>query len=90
MRLVVVLAGTFGFVAVLVGSVIGQRPLENSLISGIISALIAALLLRWWMRLWITSLEQTSREDELVARLDQMEGENKEQSAVKPSEFRKP
>lgn len=90
MRLVVVLAGTFGFLAALIGNLAGQKPLENSLISGIISALIAAIMLRWWMRLWITSLEQTSREDELSARLDQMEADTTKEQSVKPSEFRKP
>lgn len=90
MRLVVVLAGTFGFSAVLIGNLVGEKPLEDSLISGIVSALVAAILLRWWMRLWITSLEQTSREDELSARLDQMEADSIKEQPVKPSEFRKP
>lgn len=90
MRLIVVLAGAFGFIAVLAGNMAGQKPLEVSLVNGIVAALAAAVLLRWWMKVWITSLEQVSREEEMTARLDQIELETAEQqSASKPSELRK-
>lgn len=90
MRLIVVLAGAFGFLAVVVGNMSGEKPLEQTLVNGIVAALAAAILLRWWMRLWITSLEQVSREEEMSARLDQMEIESAQQQlASKPSELRK-
>jgi hypothetical protein len=87
MRLVVVLAGTFGFLTVIAGNLAGEKSLEASLVNGIVSALVAGLLLRWWMRLWISSLEQVSREDEMSARLEEIEDK---QSGSKQSEFRKP
>jgi Co/Zn/Cd efflux system component len=91
MRLVVVLAGTFGFLTVLFGNVAGDKPLEATLVNGIVSALIAGLILRWWMRLWISSLEQVSRDDEMSARLDQIESDaDAKSSGSKSSEFRKP
>jgi hypothetical protein len=91
MRLVVVLAGTFGFVTVLVGNLAGEKALEATLVNGIVSALIAGLILRWWMRLWISSLEQVSRDDEMSARLDQIESDSGAKSpGSKSSEFRKP
>mgnify|MGYP001616437049 CR=1 FL=1 len=91
MRLIVVLAGGFGFFTVLAGSLAWEKPLEASLVNGIVSALVAGILLRWWMKIWITSLERVSREDEMSARLDQIETEmTKQQSASKPSESRKP
>lgn len=73
MRLVVVLAGTFGFGTALLGSVLWGKPIESSMLNGIISALGAAVLLRWWMRIWIHSLEQVSRENEMSATLEQMQ-----------------
>jgi hypothetical protein len=87
MRLIVVLAGAFGFMTVLAGSLIWEKPLDVSLVNGIVSALVAAILFRWWMKIWISSLEQVSREDEMSAQHFQMEME-----PVKPkqSEFRKP
>lgn len=90
MRLIVVLAGAFGFSAVVIGNMYGEKPLESSLVHGIVAALVAAIVLRWWMRLWISSLEQVSREDEMSARLDQAETEAaQQQSASRPSELRK-
>ena len=90
MRLIVVMAGGFGFLTALAGSLAWEKPLETSLVSGIISALVAAILLRWWMRIWISSLERVSREDEMSARLDEIETEmTKQQSASKQSESRK-
>ena len=73
MRLVVVLAGIFGFGSALLGSVLWGKPIESCMMNGIISALAAAMLLRWWMRIWIHSLEQVSRENEMSATLEQME-----------------
>ncbi len=91
MRLIVVLAGGFGFLTVLVGNIAWDKPLEVSLVNGIVSALVAAILLRWWMRIWISCLERVSREDEMSSRLDQIETEvTKQESASRPSEFRKP
>lgn len=91
MRLVVVLAGTFGFLTVLAGNMAGEKPLEACLVNGIVSALIAGLLFRWWMRLWVSSLEQVAREDEMSSRLEQLDSES-EQAAnrSKSSEFRNP
>ncbi len=90
MRLIVVLAGGFGFVTALLGGLVWEKPLEESLVNGIVSALVAGILLRWWMRMWITSLERVSRDDEMSARLDQIETDMaKQQSASKPSESRR-
>ena len=73
MRLVVVLAGTFGFGSALFGSVLWGKPIEMCMMNGVVSALGAAILLRWWMRIWIHSLEQVSRENEMSATLEQMQ-----------------
>ena len=90
MRLIVVMAGGFGFLTVLAGSMAWEKPFEISLVNGIVSALVAGILLRWWMKIWISSLEKVSREDEMSARLDQIETETaKQQSASKLSESRK-
>jgi hypothetical protein len=84
------MAGGFGFLTVLAGSLAWEKPFEISLVNGIVSALVAGILLRWWMKLWISSLEKVSREDEMSARLDQIEMETtKQQSASKLSESRK-
>jgi Co/Zn/Cd efflux system component len=91
MRLIVVMAGGFGFLTVLAGGMAWEKPFEISLVNGIVSALVAGILLRWWMKLWISSLERVSREDEMSARLDQIENEaTKQQSGSKLSESRKP
>lgn len=91
MRLIVVLAGAFGFGTVLLGSLVWDKPLDSSLVNGIASALAAGLLFRWWMKLWISSLEQVSKEDEMAATLDQIESEQISQPiGSKPSEPRKP
>lgn len=63
MRLIVVLAGAFGFITAMAGSLSFDKPLEISMVNGIVSALVAGLLLRWWMKVWISCLEQVSRED---------------------------
>ncbi len=63
MRLIVVLAGAFGFITAMAGSLSFNKPLEISMVNGIVSALVAGLLLRWWMKIWISCLEQVSRED---------------------------
>ena len=73
MRLVVVLAGVFGFGSALLGSLLWGKAIETSMLNGVVSALGAAVLLRWWMRIWIHSLEQVSRENEMSATLEQME-----------------
>ena len=73
MRLVVVLAGVFGFASALLGSFLWGKPIEMSMLNGVVSALGAAVLLRWWMRIWIHSLEQVSRENEMSATLEQMQ-----------------
>lgn len=87
MRLVVVLAGAFGFITVLLGSLAWNKPIETSLVNGALSAFVAGILLRWWMKLWISSLEQMSREDEMAARLDELETEASQvQSGTKSSE----
>jgi hypothetical protein len=88
MRLIVVLAGTFGFFTVLIGSLAWEKPLETSLVNGIISALVAGILFRWWIKLWISSLEQVSRQGEISAQQTQNEAE--QQSGSKPSEPRRP
>ena len=91
MRLVVVLAGAFGFITVLLGSLAWNKPIEVSLVNGAISAFVAGILLRWWMKLWISSLEQVSRQEEMAATLDQLETEAEQaQSGMKPSEPGKP
>jgi hypothetical protein len=91
MRLVVVMAGAFGFLTVVLGSLVWNKPLEVSLVNGAISAFVAGILLRWWMKLWITSLEQVSRQDELAATLDQLEADaDQAQSGAKSSEFGQP
>ena len=91
MRLVVVLAGTFGFLTALGGSLMWSKPFEVCLLNGIVSALVAAILLRWWMRVWIFSLEQVSREDEMTSQLEQLESQSMEQSSTStPSESRRP
>ena len=76
MRLVVVLAGTFGFGSALLGSLLWGKPIEFCMMNGVISALGAAVLLRWWMRIWIHSLEQVSRENEMSSTLEQMQGDD--------------
>lgn len=81
MRLVVVLAGAFGFLTTVAGSLLWGKPFEICLVNGIVSALVAAILLRWWMRVWISSLEQVSREDQLTAQLDQMESSSTQEQS---------
>lgn len=76
MRLVVVLAGIFGFGSALMGSVLWDKPIEACMLNGVISALGAAVLLRWWMRIWIHSLEQVSHENEMSATLEQMQSDD--------------
>jgi hypothetical protein len=78
MRLVVALAGGFGFLTVVLGSVAWNKPIEVSFVNGAISAFFAGILLRWWMKLWISSLEQVSRQDEMAATLDQLEAKQAE------------
>ncbi|MBM3840923.1 MAG: hypothetical protein FJ398_23810 [Verrucomicrobia bacterium] len=87
MRLVVAMAGAFGFLTVMLGSLVWSKPIEVSLVNGMISAFVAGILLRWWMKLWISSLEEASRQDEMAATLDQLEAE---QSESKLSESGKP
>lgn len=70
MRLIVVLAGAFGFITAMAGSLSFNKPLEISMVNGIVSALVAGLLLRWWMKIWISCLEQVSRDLEQVSRED--------------------
>ena len=87
MRLVIVLAGAFGFLTVILGSLAWNKPVETSLVNGTISAFVAGILLRWWMKLWITSLEQVSRQEEMAAHLDQLETEAEQmQAGSNPSE----
>ncbi|MBI4659601.1 MAG: hypothetical protein HY735_12240 [Verrucomicrobia bacterium] len=87
MRLVVVIAGAFGFMTVVLGSLAWNKPIETSLVNGAISAFVAGILLRWWMKLWISSLEQVSRQEELAAHLDQLETASEQaQSGSKLSE----
>lgn len=90
MRLVVVMAGAFGFLTVVLGSLAWNKPLEVSLVNGAISAFVAGILLRWWMKLWISSLEQVSRQEEMAATLDQLEAEAEQAQATKFSESGKP
>ena len=91
MRLVVVMAGAFGFLTVVLGSLVWNKPLEVSLVNGAISAFVAGILLRWWMRLWITSLEHMSRQDEMAATLDQLESDAEQaQSGGRSSELGQP
>ena len=86
MRLVVVMAGAFGFLTVVLGSLVWNKPLEVSLVNGAISAFVAGILLRWWMKLWISSLEQMSRQEEMAATLDQLETDAEQaQSGIKPN-----
>lgn len=75
MRLIIVIAGAFGFITVILGSMAWNRPFDVSLVNGIISAFVAAILLRWWMRIWILSLEQVSRQDEMSIQLDEIEAQ---------------
>lgn len=90
MRLIVALAGAFGFLTVLAGSVAWDKPLEISLVNGIVSAFVAAILFRWWMKLWISCLEQVSREDLFSEQQAQIEAEpSKQESASKLSETRR-
>lgn len=91
MRLIVVLAGLFGFFTVMIGSIVREKPLDTSIINGIISALVAGILFRWWIKLWISSLEQVSRQGEISAQKAQAEAESAESSSgSKPSEPRRP
>ncbi|MBI2947928.1 MAG: hypothetical protein HYY23_09790 [Verrucomicrobia bacterium] len=91
MRLVVVMAGGFGFLTVVLGSMAWNKPIEMSLVNGAISAFVAGILLRWWMKLWITSLEQVSRQEEMAATLDQLEADAEQaRTASKLSESGKP
>ncbi len=86
MRLVVVMAGAFGFLTVVLGSLVWNKPLETSLVNGAISAFVAGILLRWWMKLWISSLEQVSRQEEMAATLDQLESDAEQaRSGTKPN-----
>jgi hypothetical protein len=87
MRLIVVLAGAFGFFTVVIGSLAWEKPLESSLVNGIVSALVAGILFRWWIKLWISSLEQVSRQGEISAQ--QSQNELEQQSGSKPSESRR-
>jgi hypothetical protein len=81
MRLIVVMAGAFGFMTVLAGSLAWEKPLEISLVNGIISALVAGILFRWWMKMWISCLEQVSREDAWSEQSAQAEAEQSRQSS---------
>lgn len=85
MRLVVVMAGAFGFITVLLGSFAWNKPLEVSLVNGTISAFVAGIMLRWWMKLWISSLEQVSRQEEMATQLDQLDAAG--ESGSKTSEL---
>lgn len=75
MRLIIAIAGAFGFATVVLGSMAWERPLDVSVVNGIISAFVAAILLRWWMRIWISSLEQVSRQEELEVHLEGLEAQ---------------
>ena len=75
MRLIIVIAGAFGFGTVVMGSLAWGRQLDVSMVNGIVSAFVAAILLRWWMRIWISSLEEVSRQEEMSVHLDELEGE---------------
>ena len=86
MRLVVVMAGAFGFLPVALGSLVWNKPLEVCLVNGAVSAFVAGILLRWWFKLWISSLEQMSRQEEMAATLDQLETDAEQaQSGNKPN-----
>ena len=75
MRLIIVIAGAFGFGTVVLGSMSWGRPLDVSMVNGIVSAFVAVILLRWWMRIWITSLEEVSRQEEMSVHLDELDAE---------------
>jgi pilus assembly protein TadC len=91
MRLIVVLAGVFGFLTVLAGSFLWNKPLDESIVNGIVSAFVAGILFRWWLRLWITSLEQSSRNDEIVFQQETYDAQMSESPpGSKSSEFRRP
>lgn len=91
MRLIIVIAGAFGFVTVILGSMAWERPLDVSVVNGIVSAFVAAILLRWWMRIWIQSLEHVSRQDEMSIKLDEIEAQiSSETSEPSSSESSRP
>lgn len=75
MRLIIVIAGAFGFGTVVLRSMSWGRPLDVSMVNGIVSAFVAVILLRWWMRIWITSLEEVSRQEEMSVHLDELDAE---------------